>query len=176
MAPRLITVFGSSRSLPGSAAFEEAVAFGQTIARAGFGVATGGYAGAMEAVSWGVKQAGGTTVGVTAPDLFKTRRNPNPHLDLEFRAPSLPARIARLLDLGEAALAFPGGVGTLTELALAWNLIYVEKQAGLYSRPLFVHQSWQELLRPGLEISAAELELLHWLSSPEELAEALAEL
>lgn len=152
------------------------MAFGRAIAQAGFGVATGGYAGAMEAVSLGAKQAGGITVGVTAPDLFKTRRNPNPHLDLEFRAPSLPARIARLLDLGEAALALPGGLGTLTELTLAWNLIYVEKLVGLYSKPLFVHQSWQELLRPALEISEAELELLHWLNHPEELAEVLAKL
>ncbi len=152
---RLVSVFVSSRAHPGEALYEKAFRYGQVLAEEGFGLACGGYQGGMEALAKGVKSRGGLVVGVTAPGLFPERKGPNPYVDLELPASSLPERVGRLLDLGAAYLALPGGVGTLAELLLAWNLRYLGR-----GRPLGVDPYWLGLLRPHGEISSQDLALL----------------
>jgi len=166
---RLITVFGSSRSQPGQAAYTEAHAWGRAIARAGFAVATGGYNGAMEAVSHGAKEAGGLVVGVTAPVLFPQRSGPNVHVDLELPSSSLLTRIERLIDVSVACVALSGGVGTLTEILCAWNLIHIAQMQGLPTKPLGVYQGWLEVIQPGLEVTPETLKLLTPLAGLEQL-------
>ena len=73
MAPTIdIAVFGSSEPLPGQTRYESARALGDGLARAGFGVVTGGYGGVMEAASRGAREAGGTATGVVC-GLFSER-------------------------------------------------------------------------------------------------------
>ncbi|MER3537454.1 MAG: DNA-binding protein [Thermus sp.] len=161
---RLVAVFVSSRARPKEALYEKARRYGQVIAEEGFGVANGGYQGGMEAVSRGAKERGGFVVGVTAPALFPERAGANPYLDLEIRAKSLLDRLEKLFTLAEAFLALPGGVGTLTELLLAWNHLYLK-----VGKPLGVDPLWLDYLRPGLEIEAAHLELLRPIPDEEAL-------
>ncbi|GIW26206.1 LOG family protein [Meiothermus sp.] len=146
---RLVTVFGSSRVQPGTSAFAVARAWGRAIAEAGFGVATGGYNGAMEGVSQGAKEAGGLVVGITAPVLFPHRNGPNLHVDLELPSSSLLTRIERLIDVGVACLALPGGVGTLAEILAAWNLNHIALMHGKPQKPLGVHVGWLTWQRIG---------------------------
>ncbi|WP_027878100.1 LOG family protein [Meiothermus cerbereus] len=170
---RLITVFGSSRVQPGTPAFAEAHAWGLAIAQAGFGVATGGYNGAMEAVSQGAKEGGGLVVGITAPSLFPQRDGPNLHVDLELPSSSLLTRIERLIDVGMACLALPGGVGTLAEILAAWNLNHIAQLHGKPQKPLGVHVGWLEVLRPGLEVTPENLGLLIPIDSLQSLQDFL---
>ena len=51
---KVISVFGSSAPLAGSADYEAARTVGQLLAQAGFVVQTGGYGGVMAGVSQGV--------------------------------------------------------------------------------------------------------------------------
>ena len=169
MPAPVVAVFGSSRTPPASPNWQRAEAWGAAIARAGFAVATGGYGGSMEAVSRGAKAAGGLVIGVTAPDLFKSRGGPNAHVDLELPAPTLPGRIERMLELARGALALPGGLGTLTEIMVAWNLAYIRQLQGEPPYPVGVDAAWMEGLRPQLELGAAEFELLTPIASLEEL-------
>ncbi|RDI94601.1 DNA-binding protein [Meiothermus sp. QL-1] len=173
---RLVTVFGSSQTKPGTPAFAEAYAWGRLIGQAGFGVATGGYNGAMEAVSQGVKELGGLVVGITAPALFPERDGPNLHVDLELPSASLLTRIERLFDVGVACLALPGGVGTLAEILAAWNLNYLAWRQGRPTKPLGVHAGWLEVIRPGLEVAPEHLALLTPIASLADLEEFLARL
>jgi len=166
---RLITVFGSSRVQPGTAAYAEAHAWGLAIARAGFSVATGGYNGAMEAVSQGAKEGGGLVVGITAPSLFPHRDGPNLHVDLELPSSSLLTRIERLIDVGVACLALPGGVGTLAEILAAWNLNHIAQMHHKPLKPLEVHVGWLEFLRPCLEVTPEDLGLLTPIDSLQSL-------
>ena len=165
----VVAVFGSSRTVPGSPEWEQAEAWGGAIARAGFAVASGGYGGSMEAVSRGAKAAGGLVIGVTAPDLFKSRSGANAHVDLELPAPTLTGRIERMLEMSRAALALPGGLGTVTEILVAWNRAYIQRLQGEPPLPLGVDAAWRPLLRPHLELSARELDLVTFLESPEAL-------
>ncbi|RTH13246.1 DNA-binding protein, partial [Thermus scotoductus] len=97
---RLVSAFVSSRLAPEDPLYAKLVRYGEVMAEEGFGLACGGYQGGMEALARGVKAKGGMVVGVTAPALFPERQGPNPYVDLELPAATLPERIGRLLDLG----------------------------------------------------------------------------
>src|SRR5436190_20765313 len=82
---RVITVFGSSRPQDGDADYSDARSLGGELARAGFAVCSGGYGGVMEAVSRGVKEAGGKTYGVTA-ERFKPKAKARIAGDVRIKA------------------------------------------------------------------------------------------
>ncbi|HGY09722.1 MAG TPA: DNA-binding protein [Oceanithermus profundus] len=170
----VVSVFGSSRTAPGTPAWKQAEAWGRALAEGGFAVASGGYGGSMEAVSRGAKAAGGLVIGVTAPDLFKSRSGANAHVDLELPAPTLTGRIERMLEMSRAALALPGGLGTLTEILVAWNRAYIQRLQGEPPLPLGVDAAWRPLLKPHLELSEREFDLITFLEGPEELAAFLS--
>lgn len=121
----VITVFGASRVSPADPAYEDGVECGRLLAEAGFAVATGGYGGMMEAVCRGAADAGGPTIGVTAPTVFPTRSGANPWVQHEIPADDLVHRIGVLTALASGVVAMPGSLGTLTELMMAWNLAFV---------------------------------------------------
>jgi uncharacterized protein (TIGR00725 family) len=163
---RLVSVFVSSRLSPEDPLYPRLVRYGEVLAEEGFGLASGGYQGGMAALARGVKARGGLVVGVTAPALFPERKGPNPHVDLELPAATLPERIGRLLDLGAGYLALPGGVGTLAELTLAWNLLYLRRGLG---RPLAVDPYWLSFLRPHGEIVREDLDLIQVVADEKDL-------
>src|SRR3972149_4057938 len=76
----IVSVFGSNAPREGEPGYEEARALGRLLAQAGYIVATGGYAGTMEATSRGAKEAGGLVIGVTAAVVDGVRLGANPYL------------------------------------------------------------------------------------------------
>ncbi|HWQ84126.1 MAG TPA: hypothetical protein VN363_06135, partial [Anaerolineales bacterium] len=64
-----ITVFGGSQIQPGMPDYLAAQRLGGLLAMAGHCVLTGGYIGAMEAVSRGAAEAGGHVIGVTCAEI-----------------------------------------------------------------------------------------------------------
>ncbi len=117
----VIAVFGSSAAAQDSDLIEEAYRLGLGLGRRGFAVINGGYTGVMEAVSRGVHETGGRVVGVTCK-VF-ARRTPNPYLSEEIASDSLLERIASLMESADGYVVLGGGIGTLAELFVAWNLI-----------------------------------------------------
>ena len=93
---KTIGVFGSSRREEGSDLYRQAYELGGALARAGYAVLTGGYAGSMGAASRGAAEAGGRVIGVTCAIFDPTP--PNPWLTEEIKAPSLLARLEIMLD------------------------------------------------------------------------------
>ena len=137
-----ISVFGGSQPKEGDAAYNEALELGRLLAQRGHTVLTGGYIGTMEAVSRGASEAGGHVVGATCDDIEAWRAvGPNQWVKEERRRKTLTERLLVLIEECEAALTLPGGVGTLTEIALLWNLMIVES---LPRRPLIlIGSGWQ---------------------------------
>jgi uncharacterized protein (TIGR00725 family) len=117
----IVTVFGSSRHREGDADYEEARTLGRALARHGFAVCSGGYGGAMEAVSRGAKEAGGNTYGVTA-EFFKAAKL-NPWIDVEVRKKTWEERLFELIRMAHGFVACKGGTGTLVELAVVWEML-----------------------------------------------------
>ncbi len=139
-----ISVFGGSQPQPGSAAYEEAMQLGRLLAEKGHIVLTGGYIGTMEAVSRGASEAGGHVIGVTCSDIEHWRGiGANEWVKEEIRKQTLMERLECLITSCDAALALPGGPGTLTEISLMWNLMII---GSLEKRPLIlVGDGWRSV-------------------------------
>ena len=149
-------MFGGSSARPGEEAWVSAAAFAGRMANAGVAVATGGYGGIMEAASQAASQAGGLVIGVTCDDIENWRAvRPNRWIGEEIRVPRLRDRLVRLIEMGQALTAFPGGVGTLSEVALTWSML----QTGtLAPRPfVLVGEAWRDVLRNFLHTAEAYL-------------------
>jgi uncharacterized protein (TIGR00730 family) len=137
-----VTVFGGSQPKEGDASYAEAYELGRLLALAGHTVLTGGYIGTMEAVSRGGNQAGGHVVGVTSADIEAWRGvGANPWVQEERRFATLQERLNELIRACDAAIALPGGPGTLTEISLTWNLMII---ASIPRKPLIlIGSGWE---------------------------------
>lgn len=159
-----ITVFGGSTPRPGEAAYEEAQRLGGLLAKAGHTVLSGGYTGTMEAISRGAAEAGGHVIGITSQEIEAWRPTPaNQWVLEECNYKTLRARLYALIENCEAALALPGGVGTLTEIAVMWSQMQTNASP---TRPLI-------LIGPGWRETFATLIKQHPSYIPEEHRELL---
>jgi len=121
-----ITIFGGARPAPATPAYLEAYELGKLLATAGHAVLTGGYRGTMEAVSRGASEAGGHVIGVTCGEVEASHGvRVNAWVKEERHFETLRERLDGLIYGCDAAIALPGGPGTLTEIALTWNLMIV---------------------------------------------------
>jgi len=163
----VIAVFGSSQIIEDDAEYQQARLLGRLLAREGFVVCNGGYAGAMEASSRGASEAGGVSIGLTL-DIFGDR-GPNPFVTKEIKSKTLFERLSNFVGLADAFIVLMGGVGTLGELSVIWNLM---QTGGLDSRPfILVGEFWPNLLeslRQNMRIREKDVRLLHIVSTPEE--------
>lgn len=137
-----VTVFGSSQPKPADPDYETAQKLGQLLGAAGHTVLTGGYIGTMEAVSRGASLAGAHVIGVTCEQIEEFRPGkPNSWVNEERRYKHLSERVIALIEGCDAAMALPGGPGTLTEISTMWNLLLI---GAISPRPLI-------LIGPGWE-------------------------
>lgn len=114
MRRRLVAVIGASEPSLEEARLAEEV--GARLAGAGFVLLSGGLGGNMEAASRGAKQAGGLVVGILPsadPD------DANPYVDVAIATGISDARNAVIASSADAFVAVGGGLGTLSEIALA---------------------------------------------------------
>jgi hypothetical protein len=143
----IVAVFGSSAGHPGEPGYEEARTCGRLLAQAGYAVATGGYAGTMEACSRGAAEAGGWVIGVTAPPAFPSRSGANAWVAEERPAATITERIHHILSISAACITLDGSIGTLTELLVAWNVAFIATLAGVPPRPVIaVGRTWAALI------------------------------
>jgi uncharacterized protein (TIGR00730 family) len=172
-----VTVFGSSQPKEGDAPYAEAYELGKLLARAGHSVLTGGYIGSMEAVSRGASESGGHVIGVTCGDIETWRPvRPNVWVKEERRFPTLEERLTELVRACDAAIALPGGPGTLTEISLTWNLMIVRSMP---VKPLilmgtgwrFVMESFYHSFETN--IPQKQRELLHFVRDNQEAVKML---
>jgi uncharacterized protein (TIGR00730 family) len=175
MTQPLVSVFGSSSSRPGDPDYQLGLEVGALLARAGYAVQTGGYMGLMEAVSRGAAEAGGHVIGVTSQAIEDFRpTGPNPWVAEERRTATLHERLVQLASTCQAAVVLPGGVGTLTELALVWNLALVGEIPAL---PIVtVGGPWAGLLKTMSDpahVAARHLALVTHVGGAEEVLEVL---
>jgi uncharacterized protein (TIGR00730 family) len=120
-----IAVFGSARTSPEDPMFAVAEQVGRGLARAGFGVITGGGPGAMEAANKGCREAGGVSVGLGIELPFETGLNPHVDLGVNFRY--FFARKTMFVKYSQGFIVMPGGFGTLDELFEALTLVQTRK-------------------------------------------------
>jgi uncharacterized protein (TIGR00730 family) len=171
-----VSVFGSGSPTPGQPIYRLARRLGQLLAEAGYTVVTGGYSGTMEAASRGAAEAGGHVIGVTCGQLeqqFGVR--PNRWVQEIIHYEGMRDRLFHLVTQTDAAIALPGGVGTLSEVALTWSLLQTGELA---PRPfILLGAIWQRTLTTfydsGDHITPQVMELWQVFETPEEALIAL---
>jgi uncharacterized protein (TIGR00730 family) len=166
---RVVTIFGSSRPVPGSSAYARAERLGLAIARRGWVVCNGGYGGTMAAAAKGARRAGGQTIGITCA-LYGGP--PNPYVSHHEEAADLFTRLGRLLDLGDGYVVLPGGSGTLLELALV--LEYVHKRLMPPAPVLLLGSTWRPTLAAARRDHGGRIAEVQEARTPEAAVAALA--
>lgn len=173
-----VSVFGGSQPVEGDPAYAQAYALGRGLALQGHTVLTGGYIGTMEAVSRGAAEAGGHVIGVTCAEIERWRPvGPNRWVKEEWRCETLLERLQRMILGSQASIALPGGPGTLTEIALTWNLMII---AVIPPRPLIlIGTEWRRMFEQmfndlGTYTSLSQRSLLRFAADEHVALEMLA--
>jgi uncharacterized protein (TIGR00730 family) len=168
-----VSVFGSSRAVPGTHQYELATGIATGLAGAGYAVITGGGPGIMEAANKGAAAANGTSVGLGIELPLEQGLNEHVEIGLEFRY--FFVRKTMFVKYSQAFVVLPGGFGTLDELFEALTLVQTGKitkfpivlvDSGYWSGLL----SWlRETVVGQGKIGPADLDLLSIADEPEEV-------
>lgn len=111
---RTISVIGGAQVSPQS--YQLAVELGREIAKRNFVLITGGRTGVMEAVSKGLHEEGGLSIGIL-PGEFK--QEANKFINIAIPTGLGEARNIIVVRAGDGVIAMEGGWGTISELAFA---------------------------------------------------------
>jgi uncharacterized protein (TIGR00730 family) len=124
-----VAIFGSARTQPEHPHYLQAVEIGEKLARAGYGVITGGGPGIMEAGNKGAKQGEGVSVGLNIDLPFEQFHNIYIDRDHYLEFDYFFVRKVIFVKYSQAFVIMPGGFGTLDELFEAMTLVQTKKIA-----------------------------------------------
>ena len=140
-----VTIFGSARLKPETAAYDAVKKLAAELTKMGCDIISGGGPGLMQAANEGahsVHKALKRSVGIRIALPFEQEVNPFVGQAYEHR--TFFSRLHHFMIMSDAFVVVPGGIGTLLELSLAWQLLQVRK---LYNTPLIlVGKMWAELI------------------------------
>jgi predicted Rossmann-fold nucleotide-binding protein len=141
-----VSIFGSSRVPPESPLYGEVRRLARELAVMGCSIATGGGSGLMQAANEGATLGG-------ADDEFQSMAvcidgdicgHPNPYVRRSHTHHTFFSRLHHFVHLSDAFVAVPGGIGTLMEAMMVWQLLQARK---LHGTPLIlVGPMWAELV------------------------------
>lgn len=144
-----VTIFGSARLQPGSPAYEAVKQLAAELTAMGCDIVTGGGPGLMQAANEGAASVDPAalqrSVGIRVDLPFEQTINPFVGQAYEHR--TFFSRLHHFMIVSDAFVVVPGGIGTLLEMSLVWQLLQVRK---LYATPLIlVGKMWAELVEWG---------------------------
>jgi uncharacterized protein (TIGR00730 family) len=141
-----VSIFGSARAQPGTFVYEEVKRVAATLAALGCDIITGGGPGLMQAANEGVAAAGAPerdrSVGIRVDLPFE--QEVNPFVGQAFEHRTFFTRLHHFVLTSDAFVVTPGGIGTVLETMMIWQLLQVRH---LHDTPLLlVGKMWAELV------------------------------
>jgi uncharacterized protein (TIGR00730 family) len=121
-----VTIFGSARAKPGTVAYEETKRVSKALAELGCDIITGGGPGLMQAANEGVKLAGETAQSVGIRVDLPFEQEVNPFVELAFEHRTFFTRLHHFVLASDAFIVAPGGIGTVLETTMIWQLLQVK--------------------------------------------------
>jgi uncharacterized protein (TIGR00730 family) len=177
---RLVSIFGSARTKPGSKYYEMASEVARELVKRGFNVLTGGGPGIMEAGNKGCREAGGASVGVNIDLPFEQQSNPYVDENRLATFKHFFVRKVMFVKYAHGFVVLPGGFGTLDEFFEAVTLIQTGKTKP-FPVILMGAEYWSGLLQwmketmvPSGTIHESDLKLFSVTDRPAEAAEIIA--
>ena len=159
-----VTVFGSARTKPGHWVYEEVKQMCSALSAMDCDIITGGGPGLMQAANEGAQlgqaSRGGQSIGIRVHLPFE--QEVNPFVEQAFEHATFFTRLHHFVLISDAYIVAPGGIGTVLESMMIWQLLQVRH---LHDIPLiFAGPMWKDLvewtkakmLRPGFELANPE--------------------
>ena len=123
-----VTIFGSARAKPGTFVYEEVKRVAAVLAEMGCDIITGGGPGLMQAANEGAAAANAPernrSVGIRVDLPFE--QEVNPFVEQAFEHKTFFTRLHHFVLTSDAFIVAPGGVGTVLELMMIWQLLQVK--------------------------------------------------
>jgi uncharacterized protein (TIGR00730 family) len=141
-----VTIFGSARAQPGSYVYQEVKRVATALAELGCDIITGGGPGLMQAANEGAAAANAPersrSVGIRVELPFE--QDVNPFVQEAFEHKTFFTRLHHFVLTSDAFVVTPGGIGTVLELIMIWQLLQVRH---VHDTPLIlVGKMWADLV------------------------------
>ncbi len=141
-----VTIFGSARAAPGTFVYNEVRRVAEALAEMGCDIITGGGPGLMQAANAGAAASNASTpnrsVGIRVDLPFE--QGANPFVEQAFEHKTFFTRLHHFVLTSDAFVVVPGGIGTVLELTMIWQLLQVKH---LHDTPLIlVGKMWADLM------------------------------
>lgn len=175
-----VAIFGDADAKKTDQHFIDAFNTAKLLAENGYIVVNGGGDGIMLAATLGAKAGGGRVETVIIDPKRKMKNfegfNKENHelADREYKTKNYPDRLNKLVEVGDAFVIFNGGVGTLSEVGLTWQMAKFEY--GKHEPLIFFGNQIGELIETLIEklnYDPLEKKLYQIVNSPEEVLETI---
>jgi uncharacterized protein (TIGR00730 family) len=177
-----VAIFGSARAQPGTFVYDEVKRAAAAFASMGCDIVTGGGPGLMQAANEGARAAGAPgSMGIRVELPFE--QDVNPFVEQAFEHQTFFTRLQHFVIASDAFVVVPGGIGTVLEMLMIWQLLQVRHMPEV---PLvLVGRMWKGLvewartsmLDPRLNLaSAPDLEIPRCVDTADEAIQLIREM
>jgi uncharacterized protein (TIGR00730 family) len=119
-----VAIFGSARAQPGTFVYGEVKRVAAAFAAMGCDIVTGGGPGLMQAANEGATMAGAPgSMGIRVELPFE--QDVNPFVEQAFEHETFFTRLHHFVIASDAFVVVPGGIGTVLEMLMIWQLLQV---------------------------------------------------
>jgi len=156
-----VAIFGSARPASDDGVYAEVRDMCATLSEMGCDIVTGGGPGLMQAANEGAgasqKAQGTENIGIRVELPFE--QEANPFVEQTYQHQTFFTRLHHFVLVSDAYIVVPGGIGTVLETMMIWQLLQVRH---LHDVPLVLAGSmWRglidwasrQMLRPGFELA-----------------------
>ncbi len=159
-----VTVFGSARTKPGHWVYQEVKRMAAGLSEMGCDIVTGGGPGLMQAANEGARESNAEervqSIGIRVELPFEQKVNP--FVEQAFEHQTFFTRLHQFVLMSDAYIVAPGGIGTVLESMMIWQLLQVRHLRDtplIFAGPMWkglVDWAGQTMLRPGFELANPE--------------------
>ena len=159
-----VTVFGSARTDPSHWVYREVKRMSAALSALGCDIITGGGPGLMQAANEGAREANAAervqSIGIRVELPFE--QEANPFVEQAFEHGTFFTRLHQFVLMSDAYIVAPGGIGTVLESMMIWQLLQVRhlrETPLIFAGPMWrglVQWAAEHMLRPGFELAKPE--------------------
>jgi uncharacterized protein (TIGR00725 family) len=139
-----VTIFGSARTQPGTFGYEETKRTAAALARMDCAIITGGGPGLMRAANEGAASVGASAQSIGIRVDLPFEQEGNAFVTDMFEHRTFFTRLHQFVLTSDAFVVAPGGIGTVLEAMMIWQLLQVKHLSG--TPLILVGRMWPGLI------------------------------
>lgn len=179
-----VAIFGDAEAKKTDQSFVDTYNTAKLLAENGYVIVNGGGPGIMLAATLGAKAGGGRVETVIIdpkkkPKNFEGFCQENHDLtDKEYKTKNYPDRLNKLIEVGDVFVIFNGGIGTLSEVGMAWQMARFDYADKKHEPLIFFGDDLADLVRKlksELGLDSVEEKLYQIVYNPNEVLKVIKE-